>query len=181
MPKEDFMILNILSILAIVIIGLLIYAGFKTPEMDIERKISIKASPEKLFPFINNSRTMNDWMPWQDADPTGVLNYSGPTEGVGSRATWNSKGKMGAGESEIVESIQNQIVKTKLTYTKPMVMSQLAYVSLNPQSNGETLVTWSVNCHNTFVFRVFGIFVNVDKMVGGEFEKGLAKLKNMAE
>ena len=175
------MIIKILSILGALVAGLLIYAGLKKPEMEITREVLIKATPEKLFPFINNSQKSNDWMPWKDSDPGVNMTYTGPMEGVGSRSSWESKGKMGIGNAEVIQSVNNLTVKTKLEYTKPMVMSQIATISLTPSSKDETLVRWSVNGHNSFIFRLFGILYSMDKMVGGEFEKGLAKLKKMAE
>jgi hypothetical protein len=98
---------------------------------------------------------------------------------VGAKSTWSGK-EMGEGTSLVIESIPNQSVKTKLDYTKPFEMSQTATVSLAP-TNGGTRVEWSVSGHNNFFFRLMGVFVNCDKMVGGEFEKGLAKLKTLAE
>jgi hypothetical protein len=107
--------------------------------------------------------------------------YSGPSEGVGSKSSWDSTGKMGTGTAEVIESIPNKIVKSKLEYTRPMVMSQIALMELTQSANGEVHVRWSVNGHNSFFFRLLGTFFSMDKMVGGEFEKGLAKLKKTAE
>lgn len=174
------MLIKVLSIFTLFISALITYAAFKEPRQEIVREITIKATPEKLFPYLNNSQKMNDWMPWQDSDPSAKMNYSGPAEGVGSKSSWNSAGKMGTGDAVIIESIPNQSVKTQLTYTKPMNMSQIALMTLTP-SNGETLVRWSVNGHNSFIFRMVGAFCSMDKIVGGEFEKGLLKLKKAAE
>lgn len=175
------MVIKILSIVGTIIGILLIYAGVKSPQMEISRELLIKATPEIIFPYLNNSQKMNDWMPWQNSDPELKMLYSGPSEGAGSRSSWDSSGKMGTGYAEIIESIPNQSVKTKLEYTKPMVMSQVATMSLVPAENGETLVRWSVTGHNSFLFRLIGIFMNMDKMVGGEFEKGLTTLKTITE
>ena len=175
------MVIKLILVLSAIVAGILIYAGLKNPQMQISREISIKATPEKLFSYINNSQKMNDWMPWKDSDPEVIITYAGPAEGVGSKSIWDSKGKMGTGTAEIVQSISNQEVKTKLEYTKPMNMSQLAQVKLTLGNDGETIVRWSVNCHNNFFFRLVGIFWSADKMVGDEFAKGLIKLKKLAE
>lgn len=174
------MLIKILIIAVLLLGGFLTYVAVKPATSNISREIVIKATPETLFPYINNSKKMNDWMPWQDSDPGVKIEYSGPEEGVGSKSSWNSPGKMGTGNAVIVESTLNKSVKTQLTYTKPMVMAQLAEVSLTPVGGG-TKVKWSVDGHNGFMFRLMGIIMNVEKMVGGEFEKGLAKLKNTAE
>lgn len=174
------MLLTILIIAAVVLGVFLIYVALKPGSCNISRELVIKSSPENLFPYINNSKKMNDWMPWQDSDPGVKMQYSGPEAGVGSKSSWNSAGKMGIGNATIVESIPNKSVKTQLAYTKPMEMSQLAEITLTPVEGG-TKVKWSVDGHNGFLFRLMGIFMNIDKMVGGEFEKGLAKLKRAAE
>ena len=119
-------------------------------------------------------------MPWQDSDPHVKMQYSGPEEGLGATSSWESTGKMGVGNAVVIESIHNTSVKTQLTYTKPMQMSQIAEMTLTPVEHG-TKVKWSVNGHNGFVFCLIGILMNVEKMVGGEFEKGLLKLKREVE
>lgn len=174
------MFINILIIAVVVLGGFLTYVALKPAACNISREIVIRASPETLFPFINNSKKMNEWMPWQDSDPGVKMQYSGPDEGVGSKSSWNSTGKMGIGDAVVIESTPNRSVKTQLTYTKPMEMSQLAEVILTPVDGG-TKVKWSVDGHNGFIFRLMGVIMNMDKMVGGEFEKGLTKLRMTAE
>ena len=152
----------------------------KPAEMHISRELLISAKPEVIFPHINNSQKANAWMPWHAEDPHLKMEFSGPPEGVGSTSSWNSKGRMGTGNAVVTESISNKTVKTKLTYVKPMTMSQLAEVSLTAASNG-TIVRWSVTGKNNFIGRAMCLFINMDKMVGGSFEKGLSNLKNIVE
>ncbi len=159
---------------------LLLYVSVQSPKMNISRELLIKASPEAIFPFINSSRKANDWMPWSESDPQVVTVYSGPEEGLGSKSSWESPGKMGTGQAVVVESVLNQVVKTQLTYTKPMEMEQLAEVSLTPNPEG-TFVRWSVSGNNNFIGRLVCVFMNMDKEVGGNFEKGLNKLKTLVE
>ena len=174
------MLLKVILGVLVLLAGFLTYVAFQPSEMYIVREIFIKAPSEKIFPFINNSQKANSWMPWQESDPGAIMKYSGPEEGVGSTSSWDSPGKMGTGKAEVVESVPNQTVKTKLTYTKPMNMSQMAEVSLTPSADG-TIVKWSVKGNNTFLGRLMCVFMNMDKMVGGQFEKGLTKLKNQVE
>jgi uncharacterized protein YndB with AHSA1/START domain len=174
------MITKILIVLGIVIAGLLIYAAAKPSGMFISRELLVKASPQVIFPFLNNSRKANEWMPWAEIDPKVTMSYAGPEEGVGSVSSWESTGQMGVGKAEVVESVANQRVKTRLTYTKPMAMSQLAEFSLNPTPEG-TVVRWSVSGNTPFVGRLFCIFMSMDKMVGGQFDKGLTELKDKVE
>jgi hypothetical protein len=165
----------------LVAVGLLcVVAAMKPSEYTIAREIPIKASPEKIFPLINNAKETGRWMPWADMDPQMKMNYSGPEAGVGSKASWESPGKMGTGSSTVSESIENQAVKFDLEYVKPFQMKQSAEISIRP-SGDQSLVKWSVSGRSQFVARLMCIFMNMDKMVGGSFEQGLAKLKVIAE
>jgi uncharacterized protein YndB with AHSA1/START domain len=165
--------------IGIVVLGVFIYAAVQPPQMHVEREILISAPPEVLFPFINNAQKSYEWMPWSDGDPGLEIQFIGPAEGVGAISNWKGK-DMGVGQSEVVESVQNEFVKTRLNYTEPFKMSQIATMNLKT-SEGGTLVKWSVEGHNNFFFRLVGVFVNCDKMIGSEFEKGLKKLKSLAE
>jgi len=173
------MIKKIFIGLGLVIAAILVFAAVKSGEMNVSREIVIATSPESLFPYINNSQKSYEWMPWAEGDATIDIKYSGPAEGLGAKSEWTGK-EMGVGSSEVVESVPNQVVKTKLDYTKPFVMSQLAEITLTPTEGG-TRVKWSVSGHSNYLFRLMSVFVNCDKMIGGEFEKGLNKLKSMAE
>jgi hypothetical protein len=173
------MIKKIFIGLGVIVVAIIVIAAVQSPEMNVSREIEIAATPDSLFPFINNSKKSYDWMPWSESDPTVEMKFSGPEAGVGASSSWKGK-EMGVGTAEVVESIPNQVVKTKLIYTEPFAMSQLAEVSLTPSSSG-TLVKWSVSGQSNYFFRLIGVFVSSDKMIGGEFEKGLRKLKTLAE
>ncbi len=170
----------ILLVILVLLLGFLAYVATRPSQMQISRELVIGASPEAIFPFVNSSRRADEWMPWRDDDPQVKMVYSGPEEGVGSTSSWTSVGRMGVGQAVIVESVKNQVVKTQLSYTKPMQMSQLAEFSLKPVEGG-TLVRWSVFGKNSFVGRFFCVFMDMEKIVGGNFEKGLRTLKGKVE
>ncbi len=174
------MLKKILLGLILLIAALLIYAATQPSQMLIAREQLIKATPDVIFPYINHSKKSNEWMPWKDSDPKVEMIYSGPEEGLGSTSSWDSPGQMGTGQAVVVESIPLQHVKTQLTYTKPMQMSQLATISLTPTSDG-TLVRWEVTGENSFLGRLMCLFFDMDELVGSEFEKGLMKLKKTIE
>lgn len=174
------MVTKIVSVLSIIIMSVCLYAFLQPSNFKISRSIIIASTPEIIFPYINNSAKANDWMPWKESDPNVQMVYTGPEEGLGSMSSWESTGKMGTGKAVVVESALNRSVKTQLTYTKPMVMSQLAEVSLEPEAEG-TRVTWSVTGENSFMGRLMCLFLNMDKLVGDEFEKGLQNLKKTLE
>jgi uncharacterized protein YndB with AHSA1/START domain len=174
------MIAKILIIVVLILAGFLFYVGQMPSDFNISREITIASKPEPIFPYVNKSKKCTEWMPWKDSDPGAVMNYSGPEEGIGATTSWDSAGEMGTGKAEIIDSRPNEIVKTQLTYTKPMAMSQLAEITLKPVENG-TLVRWSVTGKNSFTGRLFCLFLNMDKVVGNQFTKGLENLKKIVE
>ncbi len=174
------MIKKILIGLASLLALFLIFVAAQPGEYKISRELAIKATPETLFPYINNAKKAEDWMPWKDSDPKMTMKYTGPEEGVGSTSAWESEGDMGVGQATVIESIPLQSVSTQLIMQKPMAHEQVAKISLTP-SGEATVVTWSVTGHNGFLGRLFCVFMNMDEMVGKEFEKGLATLKAKVE
>jgi hypothetical protein len=166
--------------LLVVVGGLLAFVAVKSPEYEITREIAINASAEKIFPYLNNSKLGEQWGPWLDIDPATKMTYAGPDEGVGSVASWTGGAKLGTGSATIVESVANQRVGIKIEYTEPMVMVQDSEYLLAPQGEGQ-LVTWRVKGTNSFVGRLMCLFMDMDKEVGGMFDKGLEKLKALVE
>ena len=169
-----------IAVIGIPASGLLVYAFFKSPEMHVSRELFINATPEAIFPHINDSKKSYQWVTWMDDDPKVVMNYSGPSEGLGSIASWKSNGMMGEGTADIIESVANRSVKTKLSFLKPMELSQLLVVSLSP-STGGTLVRLSLSWNNPFILRLMCIFSDMEKKMGGLFEKALSNLKRIVE
>lgn len=174
------MIRKILLGLGVVILLVLGYAALQPAEYVVTRSITVQAPAEKIFPFLNNQKLAEKWGPWLDVDPQAKMSYSGPDEGVGAKASWDSTGQLGTGSATIAEVVANQKVRILLEYTKPMSMQQVSDYLLEAKDGG-TLVTWRVEGRNTFPGRVMCLFMNMDKMVGGMFEKGLSQLKNMVE
>ncbi len=164
----------------ILLSGLLLYAAVQPPEYLIQREVTIKANPETIFPHLVNTKSVDEWMPWKDTDPQVKISYSGPSEGIGAISSWESPGQMGVGQAEVIEVIPNQLVSTKITYTKPMAFTQVSKFLLTP-GNGETIMRWSVVGNNSFMGRFVCLFMNMDKHVGTQFESGLSKLKNLVE
>ena len=172
------MIRNIAIAVAVLIGGFLLYVSLSPSHFVISRERVLKASPETIFVYINSSKKMDEWMPWKESDPTVKMQYSGPDEGVGATSSWDSKGRMGTGKAEIIETVPNKSVKTQLTYTKPMKMAQVSDITLEPTSEG-TKVTWSVSGDNSFMCKVMCVFINMDKEVGSAFAKGLENLDSI--
>lgn len=168
-----------LSVLGVIAVFLL-YVGMKSPDYFVSREITINAPAEKIFPYLNDQKLAEQWGPWLDIDPQAKMNYSGPDSGPGAKASWDSTGQLGTGSATIVESIENQKVGIALEYTKPMTMTQRADYLIKPAGD-KSVVVWQVTGKNNFISRLMCTFMDMDKMVGGMFEKGLSKLKTVVE
>lgn len=168
--------------LGVIVVGVLIFAGLKPADYFIKREILINAKAEVIFPHLASMKQADEWMPWKEADPQVKNSYSGPESGIGSVSSWESPGQMGTGKAEVIEMVQDQKITTAISYTKPMEMQQVSEFILTPQGEA-TKIEWNVRGKNNFLFRIIGIVacMDVDKYVGGEFEKGLNKLKLIVE
>lgn len=165
----------------VVVIALILgYAAIQSPDYQVSREIAIDAPAEKIFPYLNNSKLAEQWAPWLEIDPEAKMSYSGPDEGVGSVASWTGGKQLGTGSATIVDSVPNQRVSIKLAYTEPMTMTQDAEYVISPRDN-QQVVTWIVKGQNSFFGRLMCLFVDMDKIVGGMFEKGLSNLKTLVE
>jgi uncharacterized protein YndB with AHSA1/START domain len=178
----------IAGIIAVGVIGVLAYAATVPDTFRVQRSISIKAPADKIFPLINELKTMNEWNPFAKQDPTIRMTYSGPAGGKGAANSWDSDGKAGKGRLEITDSAPPSQVTMRLDIEKPMEGHNAIVFALQPQAQGinqgtnvSTDVTWSMTGALPYVAKVFCVFVSMDRMIGGEFEKGLADLKAMAE
>jgi hypothetical protein len=166
--------------IAVVIALILGYAAMQPADYVVSREITINAPADKIFPHLNNSMLAEKWGPWTEVDPGAKMNRSGPDEGVGAVTSWDSTGQLGTGSATIVESVPNERVAIQLEYSKPMNMSQLAEYIVKADGD-KSIVTWKVQGKNSYMGRVMCIFMNMDKMVGGMFEKGLGNLKRIVE
>jgi hypothetical protein len=141
----------------------------------VSRSTVISAPAEDIFPLVNSFREWTKWSPWESIDPSMQRRYKGPVTGVGAWYGWKGNGKAGAGTMEIVESTEPSKLEIRLEFTKPMKAVNPTTFTFTPEGAGTT-VTWSMTGENKGLGRIFMLFMNMDKMVGGDFEKGLAAL-----
>jgi hypothetical protein len=161
------------------IAGVLIYAATKPDVYPIERSLVIKAEAERIFPQINNLKAWETWTPY-NADGSVQQSYSGPESGRGATCSWNSEGKAGTGSMEITDSKPPSLVGIDLKMIKPFQVVNKVEFILQPVTEG-TKVTWRMQHNEPYPAKVVGIFVNMDNMVGKDFEVGLNLLKNVVE
>ena len=174
------MITTILLVIAAIIAVVLIVAAFQGSTFHIERSIVIAAPAAEIFPQLNELRKVNAWSPWLAMDPAAKITYEGPAAGVGVKSSWVGNRNIGEGRQTIVESRPNERVLIKLEFLRPMAGLANADFTMRPTTGG-TSVTWGMDGSKNFISKIFCLFMNQDKMIGGQFEKGLQTLKTTVE
>jgi len=145
----------------------------------VERSISLNAPPHRVHELVDDFRNWTRWSPWEDLDPDLNRSYRGPDKGVGARYDWSGNRKAGTGGMEITGSSPEGIDIT-VGFLKPIKATNHTRLSFASSGSG-TDVTWVMTGENKGLMSLFGKFVSMDKMIGGDLEKGLARLKAVAE
>lgn len=173
-------ILIVVLLIVVAVLAVIAYAAATRPAVfHVVRSTLIQAPPEKIFPLLSDFRRWTEWSPYENLDADLKRDYGGAPSGVGAIYGWEGK-KAGAGRMEIVESAAPSRLTIKLDFTKPFRANNMVDYTLVPE-NGGTRVTWDMHGPNALIGKVISVFMDMDKMVGGDFEKGLAKLKAVAE
>ena len=172
--------MTIVVVVIAVVVALILFIATRPADFRIERSISIAASAEQLFPYINDLGKFQQWSPWAERDPNMTMEFDGPQSGVGAKVSWSGNKEVGAGSMTITESKENALIRYALDFLKPMKANHVAEFLLH-EDGGSTRVSWVMTGQQDFMGKAFGLFMNLDKMVGGDFEQGLAKLKRLTE
>jgi len=170
-------IILILVVLAVVVV--LILASMKPDVFRLERSTRIRAPADKVFGLINDFHRWAVWSPWEKMDPAMQRTFSGEPSGKGAVYAWKGNKKVGEGRMEILESSPSRIV-IKLDFMAPFEAHNTAEFTLTPTA-GETAVNWSMQGPTPFVGKIMHVFMNMDRMVGKDFETGLANMKAQVE
>jgi hypothetical protein len=158
----------------------LVLAAMKPDTFTVARKTAIKAPPEKIFPYVNDLKAFGTWSPYEKKDPNMKRIYTGPQAGKGAIYAWEGNKEIGQGSMEITESTAPGKVGMKLDFLKPFEAHNKVDFTMVPKGDS-TEVTWAMTGPVPFVAKIFHVFMNMDKMVGTDFEVGLANLKALAE
>ncbi len=174
------MLTTILLILAAIIALILGVAATRPSTFRITRAATIAAAPGQIFPLLDDFHAWARWSPWEKMDPAMQRTHSGAARGVGAKYAWTGNKKVGEGSMEILESTAPLRLKVKLDFLKPFEAHNVAEFSLAP-TGSDTTVTWSMSGPSPLMFRVMGLFMSMDAMVGKDFEAGLANLRAQVE
>lgn len=171
--------LQTIVILIVLIAAALIYAASRPGTIHVERSTNIKAPPERIFPLINDFRAWDAWTPY-NKDPAMKKTYSVNASGKGATYAWEGNREVGQGSIEITESSPPSWVDLDLRMVKPFEGESHVTFTLEPHGDSTT-VTWSLDGTQAYVAKVMGLFMNMDQMIGKDFEVGLARLRAISE
>lgn len=173
--------LKIILLLVVVAVAVFVVLVLKQPdEFRVTRSLAMKATPATVFAQVNNLRNWQAWSPWAKLDPTAKTEFSGPVEGKDAAMSWDGNNKVGKGTMTIVDSQSDKLVKFKLDFLKPMQATNYAEFSFTPQGD-QTLVSWTMYGTSNFIGKAMSVLFNCEKMVGSQFDQGLADLKTIVE
>lgn len=170
------MIKKALLVLALLIVGVLLYAATRPDTFQVERTAVVQAPPQAVYAQIANFRRWSAWSPWENRDPAMEKRYSGPATGVGSAYAWSGNSEVGSGRMEILEATPDSQIRIQLDFIEPIASSNITRFTLVPQGDA-TRVTWSMSGENSYPGKLMSVFMDMDEMIGRDFEQGLAQLE----
>ncbi len=173
-------ILGILALVILVVVGFCIVVAMQPEDFKVTRSATLNAPPAAVFEQVNDFRKWAAWSPWAKMDPNMKVTYSGAPSGVGSAYSWTGNDEVGEGKMTITKSQPSDHIAIDLEFIKPFAAKNVTEFTFKP--NGEkTDVTWTMSAKNNFMMKAFCLVMDMDKMIGTDFEKGLTQLKTVAE
>ncbi len=179
-PEKSHWLRNILLGLAAVILILVVVVSLQPAAFRISRSTTIAAPPATVFAQVNDFRNWEAWSPWAKLDPNAQFTYEGAESGVGAMFRWDGNADVGAGSMRITESKPDERILIDLQFLKPFAARNVTEFMFEPQGEG-TVVTWTMSGTHDFFGKAFSLFADMDQLVGGDFERGLASMKSVAE
>jgi hypothetical protein len=174
------MLKKILIALAVTAIVFAVVVALQPAEFRVARSVTITASAPAVFAQVNDFHNWQTWSPWAKLDPAMKQSYEGAPAGSGAIYSWSGNNEVGEGRMTLTESRPSDLIRIKLEFMQPFQATNTAEFTFKAEGN-QTAVTWSMFGTNGFMAKAFGLFMNMDKMVGGDFEKGLAQMKSAVE
>jgi uncharacterized protein YndB with AHSA1/START domain len=171
---------RILLVLAAALVLFLGFAATRPDTFHVERSSSIAAPASAIYPHLVDFRQWAAWSPWEKLDPGMKRDFGGPEGGVGATYAWEGNSDVGKGKMTITQAEPPAKLAIRLEFLEPFASTSVATFALAPEGEG-TRVTWSMDGDQNFIAKVICIFMDMDKMIGGDFEKGLASLRQVSE
>jgi uncharacterized protein YndB with AHSA1/START domain len=175
-------IASLAAVLAVAIAIVLILAATKPDTFSVRRTAVLKAPADRIFPLVDNFHQWSNWSPWENKDPAMKRTYDGAESGKGAVYAWDGNKNVGSGRMEILDASSPSKIVIKLDFFKPFEGHNTAEFFFVPERDASaTNITWVMHGPSSFVSRVMQVFMNLDKMIGRDFETGLANLKRLVE
>ena len=169
-----------LVVIVLIVAIFCVVVALQPAHYHVERTATINAPAAVVFAQVNDFHKWEAWSPWAKLDPAMKQAYAGAPSGTGAMYSWTGNDQVGEGKMTITESRPSDLIKIKLEFIKPFAAINATDFTFTPQGN-QTAVKWVMDGDNNFVGKAFSLFMNMDKMVGGDFEKGLAQMKTITE
>jgi uncharacterized protein YndB with AHSA1/START domain len=172
--------MKVLLVLIAFVVVLAVVVASRPSDFRIERTTIINAPPAAVFAQVNDFHKWGAWNPWGKLDPTMKQSYEGAPAGVGAAYTWTGNRQVGEGRMTITESRPDELVRIRLDFVKPLPGTSIAEFTFRPQGN-QTAVTWRMHGTNNFMAKAIHLVMNMDRMIGGQFDRGLTDMKAAVE
>ena len=173
------LIKTLIALAGIAIVGVVVVAS-RPAQFHVARTARIAAKPPAVFAQVNDFHQWDAWNPWAKLDPAMKQSYAGAPAGVGAVYAWAGNSQVGEGRMTVTESRPSELIRIKMEFLKPFASTSTAEFTLRPEGD-HTVVTWSMEGRNNFMAKVIHLVMKMDRMIGGQFEKGLAQMKAAAE
>jgi len=173
-------ILIALAAIAGLIAGFLVVVALQPSEYSVTRSATIAAPVPEVFAQVNDFHKWEAWSPWAKLDPAAKNSFEGPDEGEDAIFRWTGNEEVGEGSMTIVENRPYELIRIKLDFVKPFEDTADVEFTFQPQDD-QTVVTWSMAGRNNFIGRIMCLFMDMDEMIGGMYEQGLANMKQVVE
>ena len=170
---------KILMVLLVLIVAAVLFVATRPDTYRVERSAMVSAPPQVVFAQIDDFHRWAAWSPWEKLDPQMQKQFGGAASGVGAEYHWSGNDKVGEGRMTITESQPTDRIAIKLEFLKPWASTSTASFTLAPEGEG-TRVTWAMDGRHNFMSKAMCVFVSMDKMLGTDFERGLAGLGTVA-
>jgi polyketide cyclase/dehydrase/lipid transport protein len=170
----------ILIALALIVIVVVVVVALQPSEFRVARSATMSAPAPAIFAQVNDFHKWEAWNPWGKIDPAMKQNYQGAPAGTGAIYTWAGNNEVGEGRMTIIESRPSTLIRINMEFFKPFAATNTAEFTFKREDN-QSNVTWSMAGKNNFMAKAIHLFMNMDKMIGGQFEKGLAQMKAVVE
>jgi Polyketide cyclase / dehydrase and lipid transport len=174
------MLVKILIALAVIVVVLIVIVALQPSDFRVTRSATMSAPAPAAFAQVNDFHKWEAWNPWGKIDPAMKQTYEGTPAGTGAIYSWIGNNEVGEGRMTIIESHPSDLIRIKLEFFKPFAANNTAEFTFKPEGN-QTVVTWSMSGDKNFMAKAIHLFINMDKMIGGQFDKGLAEMKSIVE